>query len=85
MTGSPPCAGVRPEREAELEAQGWRRRQAHDEPRLTELIEEYRAVGFEVLVEPFDPAGGAEGGCNLCFNQPGAASRFKVIYTRPAK
>ena len=83
MTGSPPCAGVRPDREAELKTRGWQRRQAYDEPRLTELVEEYRAAGFEVLLEPFDPTGPGNGACGLCFNRPGEAARFKVIYTKP--
>jgi len=55
-----------------------------DEPRLSEAVEEYRALGFEVRLEAVDPAacpGGAD--CARCFAGPEAAARFKVIFTRP--
>lgn len=71
---------TRPERMA---AKGWVRRGAAAEPRLGELVDRYRELGFAVRLEPFS----AEelriertGGCRTCFEEdPG---RFRVIYTR---
>ncbi|MCB2225291.1 MAG: hypothetical protein KQH53_01345 [Desulfarculaceae bacterium] len=71
------------QREAELKAQGWTRQFTADEPRLSEAVESYRALGFEVLLEPVDPAAcAAEGGCTACFGSPEAAARLKIIFTR---
>lgn len=75
-----------PRREAELKAQGWARKFTADEPRLSEAVEEYRDLGFEVHLEPVDPdACQSEGQCTACFDNPEAARRFKVIFTRPAE
>lgn len=70
-------------KEAQLCAQGWVRQFTADEPRLSEAVENYRALGLEVHLEPVDPgACAAEGGCNACFASPEAAARLKVIFTR---
>ncbi|MCF8032092.1 MAG: hypothetical protein K9K66_02480 [Desulfarculaceae bacterium] len=70
-------------REAQLSAQGWVKQFMADEPRLSEAVEEYRALGFEVHLEPVDPvACGQEGGCTACFSEPEAAARLKIIFTR---
>ena len=75
-----------PEREAELKAQGWTKQFAIDDPRLSEAVEEYRDLGFAVHLEAVDPkACQAQGQCTTCFEDPEFASRFKVIFTRPAK
>ncbi|MFH1549711.1 MAG: hypothetical protein ABIH04_04045 [Planctomycetota bacterium] len=66
-------------RQQELEAQGWTRQSVTDEPRLTELVDTYKELGFEVLLEPFDPD--EEDGCTTCMDQD--PERYKVIYTRP--
>ncbi len=56
-----------------------------DQPRLDEAVQVYRDLGFEVLLEPVDPAAcQAGGGCAACFHDSQAAARFKVIFTRPA-
>jgi hypothetical protein len=68
-------------REEELVQQGWVRRMLTDEPRLSEAVEEYRKLGFEVRVEPVEPA--SEGGCTSCFS--GAPGAYKVVYTRQGK
>ena len=74
------------EREAQLLAQGWARQFMADEPRLSEAVEEYRALGFAVRLEAVDPAGcSAEGGCSACYQLPEVAARFKVIFTRPGR
>ena len=65
--------------DAELTAQGWERQFSASEPRLSEAVEEYRALGFEVRVEPID-ACPADGTCTACLAEnPGLV---KVIYTR---
>ena len=71
------------QREAQLLAQGWVRQFVADPPRLDDAVEEYRELGFEVRLEPLDPAGCvADGGCAACFQQPEVAARFRVIFTR---
>jgi hypothetical protein len=44
---------------------GWKRQTTIGEPRLSEIVRNYKAMGFEVHVEEFK----AEGeGCNTCFD-----------------
>jgi predicted P-loop ATPase len=62
----------------ELELAGWTRQATYDEPRLSEMAETYRELGFEVRVEPFQLDGSAE--CSECMRlEP---QRFRTIYTR---
>ena len=45
--------------------EGWKRQTTIGEPRLSEIVQNYKAMGFEVHVEEFK----AEGeGCNTCFD-----------------
>jgi hypothetical protein len=75
------CQGPRHQ---ELVDQGWTRQFWAQEPRLGEAVELYREAGFQVLLEPLDPAAcRREGGCTACFQAPEVAARFKIIYTRP--
>lgn len=54
-----------------------------DEPRLSEAVEEYHNLGFEVHLEAVDPRACADSGkCAACFKSPDAAGRFKIIFTR---
>jgi hypothetical protein len=70
-------------REAQLAAQGWTKQFMTDEPRLSEAVAQYRALGFEVRLEPLEPAACAGGSdCAACLAEPAAAARCKVIYTR---
>lgn len=70
-------------REAELQARGWVRQTLIDEPRLSEIVQQYRDLGFEVHLEPLDPAAcTSTGQCSLCFDDPARAGQFKVVYTR---
>lgn len=72
-------------RERELAAQGWTRRAMLNQPRLGEVVEQYRALGFEVRLEPADPSGGRDSdGCGACLGQPETAGQYKVVFTRPA-
>jgi len=54
-----------------------------NEPRLSELTQEYRTLGLEVLWEPFDPSAPGEGGCTSCFENEKTAGQVRIIYTRP--
>ena len=70
-------------RHDELTAAGWTRQSALSEPRLSEAVEAYEEIGFEVTLDAVDLcAGSEEGGCTACL---GDNPEFvKVIYTRPA-
>jgi hypothetical protein len=65
-------------RQKQLEEQGWERKTTTDEPRLGELVELYRSIGFEVHLEPFVPGDEA---CSECM--AAEPERFKTIYIRP--
>lgn len=67
-------------RQKELESQGWVKQFTADEPRLTEAVEEYQELGFEVHLEPLDPLQMPEGECSSCLLANG--DRYKIIYTR---
>ena len=69
-------------RHDELAGQGWIRQNTINEPRLGELVAEYRSLGFEVRLEPIDTAHCNQDGCAACFEAPGAAELFRTIYTR---
>ncbi|MCA1906017.1 MAG: hypothetical protein LDL11_05445 [Desulfarculus sp.] len=74
------CAAAR---QAQLLAQGWVKQFTADEPRLSEAVEEYRELGFEVHLEPLDPTACATAdGCAACLADPDLAARFRVIFTR---
>lgn len=75
-----PCSS---EKEAALLARGWHKQFMADEPRLSEMVKEYRDLGFEVHLEEVDPQACADSGeCTTCFQSPEAAGRFKIIFTR---
>ncbi len=60
----------------------WERRTVADEPRLSELVEMYEELGFEVQLEDFNPKEeGAE--CTECMKEN--PEKYKVIYTRKVK
>jgi hypothetical protein len=66
----------------QLAAQGWTKRFTADEPRLSEAVEEYQELGFDVLVEPMDPRE-MTGECTSCLKV--SFDRYKTIYTRRKK
>jgi len=70
-------------RDAELERQGWIRRFVADEPRLSEAVELYKSLGYEVRSEPavFDETSEE---CQKCLLYQDC-DRYKTIYTRPKK
>ncbi|MEW6260707.1 MAG: hypothetical protein AB1547_12495 [Thermodesulfobacteriota bacterium] len=69
-----------PDRRRKWIDQGWEKQGSFDEPRLSDVVETYREMGFEVRLEPYDPSLDAEGGCTVCMNA--AAERFRTVFTR---
>lgn len=41
-------------KEKALETEGWKRMATYSEPRLSEMVEEYKELGFEVRIEEVD-------------------------------
>jgi len=66
-------------REEELRKQGWEKRFTIDEPRLSEMAEQYKELGFEVLLEPVDTSSEE---CTTCLKDPSFSQIYKTIYTR---
>ena len=64
--------------EEELIKDGWEKRAIFDDPRLTEIVEQYEEIGFEVHLEPIRIED--KDGCTDCMQQN--PDRFKIIYTR---
>jgi len=64
-------------REEELKKEGWEKRFTIDEPRLSEMAEQYKELGFEVLLEPVDTSSEECTTCITAFHD-----RYKTIYTR---
>jgi hypothetical protein len=67
-------------RHEELVKQGRQRRFIAEEPRLSEAVEAYRQLGFEVHLEPVGPEEEMQGECVECLRA--LAERLRVIYTR---
>jgi hypothetical protein len=71
-------------REEQLTGQGWEKRFIADEPRLSEMVELYQSIGFEVLLEPLpgkeELEGCGEAGCTACLDLD--PERYKIIYTK---
>ncbi len=65
-------------RAEQLTLEGWKKQSTLDEPRLSEMAEMYKEIGFEVHLEPFNPD--EELGCSECMKI--SAERYKTIYTR---
>lgn len=63
----------------------WKRRMVASEPRLSEIVEMYESLGYEVKLVPLDPSdpGWHEAECTACLEDPGEAERTRVVYTRP--
>jgi hypothetical protein len=64
----------------QLVESGWTRRTVTDEPRMSELAELYRELGFEVKILPVAPEDLDH--CTKCLEEDWA--RFKTIFTRRA-
>lgn len=66
--------------EAALLREGWMRKTVIGEPRLSELVENYKAMGYEVHVVPFKTEGD---GCNTCFDAGAEMGQaYGTVYVR---
>ncbi len=63
--------------EEQLKKEGWQKRFTIDEPRLSEMVEQYKELGFEVLLEPVDLSSEE---CTSCIAVD--PKRYRTIYTR---
>ena len=63
----------------ELEKNGWQRQFTTDEPRLSDAVELYKELGYEVYLESPSEAE-VLGDCGVCFE--GTLDKYKTIYTR---
>ena len=64
----------------ELERQGWTRRFTIEEHRATECVENYEALGFEVVLLPARLTQ-SDQACTECFRAE--TCKLVTIYTRP--
>lgn len=62
-----PLKLVKGGKEGDLLAQGWTKQTTIGEPRLSEIAENYRQLGYEVHIA-LHPADDTGGGCNACFS-----------------
>ena len=64
-----------------LRKEGWVRQTTIGEPRLSEIVQNYKAMGFEVHVEEFKTEG--ESGCTTCFDAgQGMGFMYGTVYVR---
>jgi len=68
--------------EEKLKREGWNKMFDAKEPRLSECVELYESLGFEVHLEPVRPVDIDED-CKACYE--GDVEGFKTIYTKPKK
>jgi hypothetical protein len=61
---------------------GWERMTTIDEPRLTELVELYEELGFEVLLRPVSAEELGQECAECVLADP---ERYRTIYTRPRR
>jgi hypothetical protein len=75
------CGGGK-EKEEELEKKGWTRQFVTDEPRLSEAVELYREIGYEVHLEDAT----MDEVSQICVNcLPAHCDKYKIIYIRKPK
>ena len=67
--------------EERLIGEGWEKQATYDDPRLSEMVDMYKEIGFDVHLEPFNAAN--EEGCTGCMAL--FPDQFKTIYTRKKK
>ena len=70
-------------RENKLKDQGWMKQNTIDEPRLSECVELYESLGYEVHLEPATPSEFEE--CRKCYELEEETAAVKTIYIRPKK
>jgi hypothetical protein len=79
-----PLKVIRGGREADLLAEGWVKQTTIGEPRLSEIVENYRGLGYEVHVVEHREEGGD--GCNTCFTAGAEMGQvYGDVYIRKGK
>jgi len=63
----------------ELKKEGWVKRTTIGEPRLSEIVNEYKSLGFEVHLEPVN-LDEMDEECRRCYGNE--ADKFKTVYVR---
>ena len=63
----------------ELEKEGWIKRTTIDEPRLSEIVEEYESLGFDVHLEPVKVEDLDEE-CRRCYQNQ--IDKIRTVYVR---
>jgi hypothetical protein len=65
-----------------LEKEGWIKRTTIDEPRLSEIVKEYKTLGYEVHLEPvkFEDL---DEDCRKCYRE--SIDKIKTVYVRKKK
>jgi len=74
-----------------LESQGWRRQFTAADPRLSEAVEMYKELGFQVHLEPLPTQEKSRNGkardagkmCRTCFE--GTEDQYSIIFTKPTE
>ncbi len=66
--------------EEDLKKEGWMRRFTADEPRLSEAVELYRSLGYEVHLTPAEFKEENEL-CKTCIQAE--CQKYRIIYIRP--
>jgi hypothetical protein len=70
-------------RDDELKEQGWMKQNTIDEPRLSECVELYESLGYEVRLETATPREIEE--CRKCYELAEKTAALKTIYIRPKR
>lgn len=79
-----PLKLVKGGKEAELLAEGWIKQTTIGEPRLTEIVDNYRSLGYEVHVVEHREESGE--GCNTCFTAGAEMGQvYGDVYIRKGK
>lgn len=77
-----PIVALKQKAAADAGADGWRRLSTLSEPRLSEMAENYRALGYEVDVRDVQRPNGASD-CNTCFDAGKEIGQvFGTLYVR---
>jgi len=69
-------------REKELEKEGWVKQTTIGEPRLSEIVELYKSLGYEVRLEPVT-LDELDEECRKCYE--GEGDKVKTVYVRKKK
>ena len=79
-----PLKLVKGGKEGDLLAQGWIKQTTIGEPRLSEIVENYRQRGYEAhVIEHLDESAG---GCNTCFTAGAEMGQvYGDVYIRKGK